>query len=143
MEYCQGIELLDFLNEADGIQDESYVRYIFKEILKAISSLHKAGMAHCDLKLENIMITKNCEIKLIDMGMISSLTGESNTRFFTMKRGTPTFMCPEMHGNRPYQGVDADIFASFVILFAMRTLELPFDFAISTGLSSDKNYFYL
>ena len=84
MEYCQGIELLDFLNEADGIQDESYVRYIFKEILKAISSLHKAGMAHCDLKLENIMITKNCEIKLIDMGMISSLTGESNTRFFTM-----------------------------------------------------------
>ena len=49
----------------------------------------------------------------------------------------------EIHKNKPYQGEDADIFASFVILFAMRTLEFPFEFAISTGLCSDKNYFYL
>ena len=46
-------------------------------------------MAHRDIKLENIMITYNYEIKLIDMGMFSPLIGASKTGFFASKKGTP------------------------------------------------------
>ena len=89
MENCQGLELFDFVNEVEGIKDEELLRYIFKEILKALNVLHKAGMAHRDIKLENIMITYNYEIKLIDMGMFSPLIGASKTGFFASKKGTP------------------------------------------------------
>ena len=49
--------MLEFINEVEGIRDESLLRYIFKEIAKALHTLHKAGLAHRDVKLENIMIT--------------------------------------------------------------------------------------
>ena len=83
-------------------------------------------MAHRDIKLENIMITYNYEIKLIDMGMFSPLIGASKTGFYASKKCTPQYMCPEVHKGDPYQGTDADLFATFVALFIMRCFKYPF-----------------
>ena len=143
MENCQGLEIFDFVNEVEGITDEALLRYIFKEILKALNALHKAGMAHRDVKLENMMITYNYEVKLIDMGMFSPLVGTGKTGFFSSKKGTPQYMCPEVHKGAPYQGADADLFATFVALFIMRMFRYPFQAAISKGSQGDYNYYCL
>ena len=59
MEYIQGVSLLDFLNQA-GKQEDRIIRYIFTEIGKILLKLHKAGVAHRDLKCDNVMITADC-----------------------------------------------------------------------------------
>ena len=112
---------------------ESILRFIFKEIVKALNGLHKAGLAHRDIKLENIMITHNYEVRLIDLGMFSTLAGANKSGFFQSKKGTPQYMCPEVHKGKTYQGTDADIFALGVSLFIMRMYKYPFQAAISSG----------
>ena len=94
--------MLEFINEIEGIRDESLLRYMFKEIAKALHALHKAGLAHRDVKLENIMVTAKYEVKLIDLGMFSTLAGSSGKGFFRSKKGTPQYMCPEVHKGVAY-----------------------------------------
>ena len=89
------------------------------------------------------MITHNYEVKLIDMGMFSSLVGTAKTGFYASKKGTPQYMCPEVHKGMPYQGSDADLFATFVALFIMRVFRYPFQAAISKGGNADYNYYCL
>ena len=126
MENCQGLELFEFVNEVEGIGSENLLRYLFKEIIKAVNGLHKAGLAHRDIKLENIMVTRNYEVRLIDLGMFSTLAGNSKGGFFISKKGTPQYMCPEQHKGTAYQGTDADIFAVGVALFITRMYTYPF-----------------
>ena len=61
MDLVDGVELLDFLSECNALelQQDSFLRYIFLKVGNAINQLHKAGIAHRDIKLENIMITKD------------------------------------------------------------------------------------
>ena len=56
MERVQGVELLEFLNEMKDT-DQQLVRTIGLKVLKAIHELHRSGIFHADIKLENVMIT--------------------------------------------------------------------------------------
>lgn len=74
MELLDGVEVLEFFNECQD-QDDSFVRYIFTRIGKGILQLHKAGIAHRDIKLENIMLTQDYKLKIIDLGYGLTLAG--------------------------------------------------------------------
>ena len=58
---------MDFINTFD-LQDDAHIRYIFHKVVQTIFQLHQAGIAHRDIKLENIMINDASEIKVIDLG---------------------------------------------------------------------------
>jgi len=58
MELIKGVELLEFINECDML-DDSTIRFIFLQIVNVIHQLHRAGIAHRDIKLENIMLTED------------------------------------------------------------------------------------
>lgn len=98
MDLLEGVELLDFLNECNEneIQDDSFFRYIFLKIGNAIHQLHKAGIAHRDIKLENIMITKDFDIKLIDFGYSFALAGRNEGGYMKSRVGTFMYMAPEV-----------------------------------------------
>lgn len=98
MDPLEGVELLDFMNSAneDEMQADPFFRYIFLKIGNAIHQLHKAGIAHRDIKLENIMITKDFEIKLIDFGYSIALAGRNESGFMKSRVGTYMYMAPEV-----------------------------------------------
>jgi serine/threonine protein kinase len=76
-----------------------------------------------DIKLENILIDEDMNIKLIDFGFSTVLTGDKKLKLFC---GTPNFMAPEIVTKKDYDGTSADIWACGVVLFVLLTGSFPF-----------------
>ena len=72
MEYVEGITLDKLAMRAGGIPEKALL-YIFKKIIKILMSLHANGIAHCDIKPENILINSEGEVNLIDFGFAAEL----------------------------------------------------------------------
>lgn len=137
MELLNGVELLEFLNETEDI-DDSVIRYIFLQIANALHQLHKAGIAHRDIKPENVMLTEDFEIKLIDVGFGLKLAGRTGTSWMKTRKGTPMYMAPEiMDRTVYYQGQDADCFAFGVSLLVAKFMEYPWE---KCDLEKDESY---
>jgi len=76
MEYCE-YSLLNLMND---IATEESVQYIFTELLKAVSQIHSWGFYHWDIKPDNILLTKDYKLKIIDFGFctdrVAGMAGE-------------------------------------------------------------------
>ena len=79
------------------------------------------------MKLENILIDKNYNLKIIDFGFASSSFDKNGKKQLLVDfMGTEQYSAPEILENKPYSGEEADIFALGVILFVMITGFAPF-----------------
>lgn len=102
MEYIDGQTLNDFAAPLRGsLKLNKYLLAIIKDITTAIKHLHSYGIIHRDIKPENILIDKNYQPKLIDIGL-ACLTGEDECELLGKKvdcckgsAGTALFMSPE------------------------------------------------
>ena len=67
----------DFFNyiKVSGSLPKPIVKVYVQQLIKAISSMHQAGVCHRDLKLENLVLDDNFNLKLIDFGFACSLSG--------------------------------------------------------------------
>ena len=77
MEYIDGFELLTLIEKQQPC--EKRLRHIFKKLIKILIRLHFCGIAHCDIKLENIMIKANGDVMLIDFGFTTELHAHGYT----------------------------------------------------------------
>ena len=124
-EYLKNSELYNYVFLLKKKFSEDISRKIFFDLLKAVETCHKSGITHGDIKLENILLNSNFNLKLIDFGfaknikdgLISEITG---TRFYN---------APEMFycATKGYDGVPADIFSLGIILFILVMGFYPFD----------------
>jgi len=90
-------------------------------MVKIVEYLHSKEIFHQDIKLDNFVLDKNLQIKLIDFGYST----EDNTKTF-VTNGTEGYMPPEAFLNIKYKPSDQDIFGLGVCLFAMYTGNFPF-----------------
>ena len=88
-----------------------------------VQYLHSKKIVHRDLKLENIMINENLNVKIIDFGF--SLFTLKN-RKLSLHCGTPSYMAPELVAKEDYLGQPVDIWALGILLFKMLTGAYPF-----------------
>lgn len=127
MENMKQGELLNVLMNS-GKFSESTARYFFKQILSAMSYMHNTvGVCHRDLKLDNILLDENFNMKLADLGFAISSQGHTGDGKLHSYKGTKCYMTPEQLDQRSYCGKQADLFAAAVILFMMVFEKRPFD----------------
>lgn len=98
---------------------------MFTQLVGAVSYVHNMSCVHRDLKLENILLDKNENVKLCDFGFTREYLGKTN--YLQTFCGTVCYSAPEMLKGEKYAGEKVDVWSLGIILFALLTGELPFD----------------
>ena len=98
-------------------------KLFLNSVTSALHELHVNGNSHGDLKLENIVLDSQFNMKLIDFGMATQKDISSQTGV----RGTLQYMAPEILDGKVYSGDKADLFSVGVILFMIVTGHGPFE----------------
>ncbi|XP_058448271.1 testis-specific serine/threonine-protein kinase 1-like [Malaya genurostris] len=120
-------DLLSFIRKHGGLV-EGQARYWFYQMVDAINYLHQMDIAHRDLKCENILISKNMNIKLSDFGFARNCIDETGGSIFSKTFcGSAAYAAPEIVGGKPYQPKAADLWSLGVVLFIMLNGIMPFD----------------
>ncbi|XP_067454705.1 mitogen-activated protein kinase kinase kinase kinase 4 isoform X2 [Thunnus thynnus] len=95
MEYCGAGSVTDLVKKTKGNSlKEDWIAYICREVLRGLSHLHSHHVIHRDIKGQNVLLTENAEVKLVDFGVSAQLDktiGRRNTFI-----GTPYWMAPEV-----------------------------------------------
>lgn len=125
LEYVQGGELFDYLC-SEGRRPTHEALDYFQQIICAVNYCHQFNIAHRDLKLENILIDQNSNIKVADFGM-ATWQDSSRGNLLRTSCGSPHYAAPEVISGKPYEGAAADIWSCGIILFALLAAKLPFD----------------
>jgi serine/threonine protein kinase len=100
-ELCTGGELFDYLVERGRLL-EGEARRIFGELVVAVGTLHRKGTVHRDLKLENVFLDGDCQVKLGDLGFAREWSrGQKLLDTFC---GTTGYASPEMLQGKKYSG---------------------------------------
>jgi serine/threonine protein kinase len=91
----------------------------------AVTYVHNKSCVHRDLKLENILLDKHGDVKLVDFGFTREYEGKSN--YLQTWCGTVCYSAPEMLKGEKYAGEKVDVWSLGIILYALLVGELPFD----------------
>ncbi|CAL8337005.1 unnamed protein product [Lota lota] len=123
MEYASRGDLYDYICETQKISERE-ARHFFRQIVSAVHYCHQNGIVHRDLKLENILLDGNGNIKIADFGLSNLYHGDEYLQTFC---GSPLYASPEIVNGRPYRGPEVDTWSLGVLLYTLVHGAMPFD----------------
>eukprot|EP00835_Amoeboradix_gromovi_P005974 NODE_627_length_5881_cov_0.181771.p1 type:complete len:644 gc:universal NODE_627_length_5881_cov_0.181771:3778-5709(+) len=113
---------------------EPECRYFMLQICDALEYLHDNHIIHRDLKLGNILLTRDMHIKLADFGLAAAVTNEERKKTLC---GTPNYLAPEiLHGTENGHSYEVDIWSFGCVMYTLLIGKPPFQ-------SKDVNEIYL
>ncbi|KAK1430386.1 hypothetical protein QVD17_13084 [Tagetes erecta] len=125
MELAPGGELFTQLKRR-GRMKEATARFYFQQLVTTLHFCHQNGVAHRDLKPQNLLLDEDGNLKVSDFGL-SALPESKKDGLLHTACGTPAFTAPEIVRGKGYDGAKADAWSCGVILFNLLTGYLPFD----------------
>ena len=123
MEYISGGTLQSFVKKRRKLNEKT-AKIFYKQIIESIKYIHSKNIVHRDIKLENILIDLNNNIKICDFGV--GIMINQNTILHD-QCGTPVYMAPEIIKNNGYIGFPVDIWSSGIALYIMLSGNVPFN----------------
>lgn len=126
LEFVPGVDMFTWMEFRNFEPiSEKITRKIFRDVCSAIQYCHHRGVAHRDLKLENILIDPTTyRVKLIDFGL-SSFEKEDSAGCVDVC-GSLDYIAPEVLEEQPYSGKKSDMWSLGVILFSLLFCNFPF-----------------
>jgi serine/threonine protein kinase len=132
MEYCGGGDLFEYILKNKKLSEYEACK-IFSQIISGLEYIHKKGIAHRDMKPENILLDYYKNVKIVDFGLSNLYkSGE----MLKTSCGSLCYAAPEMILGARYDGCRADIWSCGVILYTMVCGYFPFDGANKTIIYS-------
>ncbi|KAF1323417.1 Camk/camkl protein kinase, partial [Globisporangium splendens] len=128
-ELVEGCDLLEHLL-ANGKMKEAQAAHVMRQLLSAVHYCHERHVYHRDLKLENVLITPDYHVKLIDFGLSEIAPPGEMLKTIC---GTPLYCSPEVlflnsaARQKGFHGGPADVWSIGVLIFALLTGCAPFD----------------
>ncbi|KAJ8686677.1 hypothetical protein QAD02_022471 [Eretmocerus hayati] len=122
-EYVSNGEIFDYIKRY-GRMDEPSARSVFAQIVSAVEYCHSTGVAHRDLKIENLLLDAHMNVKLADFGFSNRFApGEMLSTYC----GSPPYAAPEVFRGKLYDAPAIDVWSMGVVLFVLVCGALPFD----------------
>ncbi|RDX89196.1 Serine/threonine-protein kinase RUNKEL, partial [Mucuna pruriens] len=128
LEYCVGGDLLSILRQDSQLPEDS-VHDLAYDLVKALQFLHSNGIIYCDLKPSNILLDENGCAKLCDFGLARKLKDISkapSSLLSRAKRGTPSYMAPELFEDGGVHSYASDFWALGCVLYECYAGRPPF-----------------
>lgn len=122
-EYVNGGQMLDYII-SHGRLKEKQARKFGRQIASALDYCHRNSIVHRDLKIENILISKTGDIKIIDFGLSNLFSPRAHLRTFC---GSLYFAAPELLQARQYIGPEVDVWSFGIVLYVLVCGKVPFD----------------
>ena len=132
MEYINGGNLFSYIKKRRKLS-EKVAKFLFRQIILGIKHIHSQLIVHRDIKLENILIDMNNNIKICDFGIGIILSSEDQDLY--SQCGTPLYIAPEIilsNKEKGYKGFPVDIWSAGIALYLMVSGKLPFNMNDST-----------
>ncbi|XP_033740955.1 hormonally up-regulated neu tumor-associated kinase homolog A-like [Pecten maximus] len=129
-ELCKGGDLMDYICQRKKLEEREAKKFI-RQIVSAIEYLHRLGILHRDLKVENLLLDESRDIKIIDFGLSNTIKVSSSKdsvraqEYLNTQCGSPAYAAPELLGRKKY-GPQVDVWSIGVNMYAMLTGNLPF-----------------
>lgn len=124
MEYVEGRTLKDVINKLGPLSLDRSLDYIH-QILAGLNHAHSYGVVHRDIKPQNIMITPEGRVKIMDFGLAMNLTDTTIT-YDTSVFGSAYYIAPEI-AQKGSGDARVDIYSAGIVLYEMLTCRLPYD----------------
>ncbi|XP_076381695.1 serine/threonine-protein kinase SIK2 [Megalopta genalis] len=122
-EYASKGEIFDYIARY-GRMGEPRARATFAQILSAVEYCHETGVAHRDLKAENLLLDAQMNVKIADFGFSNKfLPGQGLSTWC----GSPPYAAPEIFRGKYYTGPEIDLWSLGVVLYVLVCGALPFD----------------
>ncbi|KAL8729812.1 MAG: hypothetical protein Q9181_004870 [Wetmoreana brouardii] len=122
-EYVNGGQMLDYII-SHGRLKEKQARKFGRQIASALDYCHRNSIVHRDLKIENILISKTGDIKIIDFGLSNLFSPRAQLKTFC---GSLYFAAPELLQAKQYTGPEVDVWSFGIVLYVLVCGKVPFD----------------
>jgi 5'-AMP-activated protein kinase catalytic alpha subunit len=122
MEYCEGQDIMDYILTRGRLSEDESLKY-FQQLINALYYLHSQNITHRDIKIDNLLLDRNLDLKLIDFGLSTKYRDDC---LLSQPCGTVVYAAPEVLDCREYHGMLADVWSSGIVLFGMLSGFLPF-----------------
>jgi len=123
MDYLEAENLRQLVTRQDPILAEN-VAQILIDMALGLADVHESGYMHLDFKPENVLVTRNGNVRLIDFDLAQPIP--EKPKKMSRNPGTPAYMAPEQLQRKPIDP-RADIFAYGVAAYELLTNQKPFD----------------
>jgi len=122
MDYVEASNLKELYAAQDPLLTE-HIAQILIDMAVGLGDVHESGFIHLDFKPENVLVTRNANVRLIDFDLAQPIP--EKPKKFSKNPGTPGYMAPEQLKR---EGIDtrADIFAYGVSAYELLTNQKPF-----------------
>ena len=134
IEYMAGSDLVSYLEKTNHAKPaEQLVLKFAASIARSLDFIHGYDIIHCDVKCDNILITKNNEVKLCDFGFAKT---KEEIKVGLHLRGTPEFVAPELFDSEENQtpySEKSDMYAYAFVLYEFGTARRPYPKNLSDG----------
>ncbi|ESQ56145.1 hypothetical protein EUTSA_v10025228mg [Eutrema salsugineum] len=126
VELATGGELFEKILRFGRLNEPAARRY-FQQLASALTFCHRDGIAHRDVKPQNLLLDKQGNLKVSDFGLSALPEHRSSTGMLHTACGTPAYTAPEVIAQRGYDGAKADSWSCGVFLFVLLAGYVPFD----------------
>jgi len=120
MEYANHGDFFDLVTKG-GLTHDVYIRTYFHQLIAGLEYLHQQKTAHLDLKLENLLLGQDFQLKIIDFEQSQSQGEERLTA-----KGTNSYRAPEIKKKTCTDKFAADIYSAGIVLYAFKACQFPF-----------------